>query len=233
LKETNQLNNTIIVFLSDNGASSEISADFGPGFDRPGETRDGREIIYAKDKKVLSGPETTYSSIGPRWANVSNTPYRYWKAESYEGGIHTPMIAFWPDGITVKKGSITDQPGHVMDFMATFIELAKATYPSEYKKHPITPMEGISLVPVFKGEKRKGHEALFNDHHGGRYARYDGWKLVSADKDTTWQLFRIDTDQTELNDLSKKYPNKVKQLDSMWRRWGYRTKVFPRPENSK
>jgi len=233
LKETNQLNNTIIVFLSDNGASSEISADFGPGFDRPGETRDGREIIYAKDKKVLSGPETIYSSIGPRWANVSNTPYRYWKAESYEGGIHTPMIAFWPDGITVKKGSITDQPGHVMDFMATFIELAKATYPSEYKGHPITPMEGISLVPVFKGEKRKGHEALFNDHHGGRYARYDGWKLVSADKDTTWHLFRIDTDQTELNDLSKKYPNKVKQLDSMWRRWAYRTKVFPRPENSK
>ncbi|HZW70414.1 MAG TPA: arylsulfatase, partial [Hanamia sp.] len=215
LKQSKQLDNTLIIFLSDNGASAEICADFGPGFDRPAETRDGRRIVYSKDKKVLSGPETTYSSIGPRWANVSNTPYRYWKAESYEGGIHTPMIAFWANGITAKKGSITNQPGHVMDFMATFIELANAKYPSEYHGHAITPMEGISLVPTFKGEKRKGHEALFNDHHGGRYVRYHGWKLVSSDKDTTWQLFRINEDQTELNDLSKKYPGKVKELDYM------------------
>ncbi len=230
LKETNQLDNTIILFLSDNGASSEICANFGPGFDRPGETREGKEIIYPKNKKeVLPGTETSYSSIGPRWANVANTPYRYWKAESFEGGIHTPMIAFWPNGIK-QKGSMTNHVGHVMDFMATFIELAHAKYPSEYRGHAITPMEGISLAPVFKGEKGKARKALFNDHHGGRYVRYDGWKLVSPDDDTTWHLYRINEDQTELNDLSKKYPRKARELDSMWQRWALRVKVYPRPD---
>jgi arylsulfatase len=229
LKETGEIDNTLILFLSDNGASSEICANYGPGFDRPGETRDGRKITYAVDKKAMPGPETTYSSIGPRWANVANTPYRFWKAESYEGGIHTPMIAFWPDGIKVKKGSFTGQVGHVMDFMATVVDLAHATYPKEYHGHQITPMQGISLVPIFTGEKREGHKALFNEHNGGRYVRYEGWKLVSRDRDTTWHLYHINDDETELNDSSAQYPDKVHVMDSMWRKWAYRVHVFPKP----
>lgn len=229
LKETGELDNTLILFLSDNGASPEICAGFGPGFDRPGTTRDGRKIIYPQDKKVLPGPETTYASIGPRWANVANTPYRYWKAESYEGGIHTPLVAFWPEGLKVKKGSITNQTGHIMDFMPTFIELAHAKYPKEYKGHKITPVEGISLLPIFKGAKREGHKMLFNDHHGGRYVRVGNWKMVSPDKDTTWHLYKISEDQTELNDLSGKYPDRVHELDSLWRQWAHRVHVFPRP----
>jgi arylsulfatase len=229
VKENGQLDNTLIVFLSDNGASSEICSNYGPGFDRPGETRDGRKIVYATKKERLSGPETTYSSIGPRWSNVANTPYQYWKAESYEGGIHTPMIAYWPKGMKLKKGSFNPQVSHVMDFMATFVELAHGTYPSVFKGHKITPMEGISLVTVFDGKERKGHEALFNEHNGGRYVRYQDWKLVSLDRDSTWHLYRINDDETELNDLSATYPAKVHELDSMWHRWAMRDQVFPKP----
>lgn len=229
LKETGKIDNTIIVFLSDNGASPEICANFGPGFDRPGETREGREIVYATQKQVMPGPQTTYSSIGPRWANVSNTPYKYWKAESFEGGAHTPMIAFWPKGIKPKGGSTTNQVGHVMDFMATFIDLAHADYPKEWNGHSITPLEGLSLKPIFEGKIRKGHTALFNEHVGGRSVRLEDWKLVSRDNDTTWYLYKISGDKTELNDLSQKYPGKVKEMDKMWREWAHRVQVYPMP----
>ena len=229
LKETGKLDNTLVLFLSDNGASPEICANFKPGFDRPGETRDGRQIVYADHKQVPAGVETTYSSIGPRWANVANTPWRFWKAESFEGGIHTPLIAFWPDGITLPKGSFTSQMGHVMDFMPTLIHLAHAQYPTRFKGHEISPMEGTDLSPIFSGGNIKAHTALYNDHAGGRYVRYEGWKLVSADRDTTWHLYHITKDQTELHDLSAEYPQRVHMMDSMWRRWAVRVHVFPRP----
>lgn len=229
LKETGEIDNTLIVFLSDNGASPEICANYGPGFDRPGETRDGRKIVYATDKQALPGLETTYSSIGPRWANVANTPYQYWKAESYEGGIHTPMIACWPAGMKLKKGSFNDHVGHVMDFMATFAELAHAQYPKEFNGHAVTPTEGISLAPVFNGKKAASHDALFNEHFGSGYVRADGWKLVRRSKDTGWHLYHINDDETELNDLSEKYPGRVQKMDSMWHQWARRAHVFPKP----
>lgn len=229
LKETGQIDNTLVIFLSDNGASPEICANFGPGFDRPGETRDGRKIIYATKKEILPGPQTTYTSIGPHWANVSNTPYRYWKAFSYEGGVRTPMIAFWPKGIHLKKGGFIDQVGHVMDFMPTLIELASAKYPTEHKGNQITPMEGISLASVFDNPKKQMKRTLFNEHVGGRYARSGDWKLVSKNQDTTWHLYHIKADETELNDSSAYYPHKVHVMDSMWHAWANRVHVFPKP----
>lgn len=231
LKETDEIDNTLIIFLSDNGASSELCANMGPGFDRPGETRDGHKITYARNKEVMPGPERTYSSIGPRWANVANTPYQYWKAESYEGGMHTPMIAFWPKGLKLKRGGFCNQTGHVMDFMPTFVELAHAAYPSAYHGHIITPMQGISLAPVLEGGKIKGHQILYNEHNGGRYIRYDGWKLVSRDRDTTWHLYHIADDETELHDSSAQYPDKVHRMDSLWHQWALRVHVYPKPGN--
>lgn len=233
LKRTRQLDNTLIVFLSDNGASAENCAAYGPGFDRPNETRDGRKISYSLKKDDLPGPETTYSSIGQRWANVSNTPYQYWKAESYEGGIHTPMIAFWPKGITAKKGSFNNYVGHVMDFMSTFAELAGAKYPKTYKGHVIPSTTGISLAATFKGKQTGGHENLFNEHFGSRYSRVGEWKLVSMSNDSTWHLFNLANDRTETTDLKVKYPEKVKQLDSLWQIWANTHQVFPKPGKSK
>ena len=230
LKETGQLDNTLIVFLSDNGASPENAMRYGSGFDRPSETRNGTKISYPvdKDKNSLPGPQSTYSSIGPRWANVANTPFQMAKAESYEGGVRTPMIAFWPKGIKAKKGGYTDQLGHVMDFMSTFTELANAKYPSSYKGHVISPMQGTSLVPAFKGKIDKGHEALFNEHFKARYIRKDSWKLVSTNRDTIWHLYNINDDETELNDLSAKYPEKVKDMNAQWHKWAGKNSVLPK-----
>ncbi|MCH5719486.1 sulfatase-like hydrolase/transferase [Niabella hibiscisoli] len=156
LRKTGRLDNTLIVFLSDNGASAELSERYGPGFDRPDETRSGQAVSYATDKTVLPGPQTTFFSIGPEWANVANTPFRLWKSQSTEGGIHTPMIAYWPSGIK-NKGSInTERVGHVMDFMATFVDISRAKYPQVYNGHPILPLEGKSFAASLKGKKIRG-----------------------------------------------------------------------------
>lgn len=225
LKKTGELENTIIIFLSDNGASYENSMQYGAGFDRPSETRDGQPIAYPVNKDVLPGPQTTFTSIGKRWANVSNTPFSYWKMESFEGGIHTPMIAYWPNGIK-EKGSTSNQIGHVMDFMATFVDIAKTKYPNIYKNNKITPLDGKSLSPIFSGNIRTGHPVIFNEHEGGRYVRTKDWKLVTLDAKEPWKLFKINEDRTETKDLANQYPEVVIKLDSLWYDWAEKNKVL-------
>lgn len=231
LKETGELDNTLVLFLSDNGASPENAMRYGPGFDRPGRTRDGRTIVYPVNKEVLPGPQTTFTSIGERWANVANTPYQYAKAQSYEGGIRTPMIAFWPKGIQ-KSGVVSEHVGHVMDFMPTVVEVAGARYPSTYKGRAITPTTGLSLVPAFEGSASKGHPALYNEHFRARYIREGDWKLVSHSNDTTWHLFRISEDETELRDLAAQYPDVVERLSAQWRQWAFTHQVFPKQKGT-
>lgn len=225
LRETGQLYNTLILFLSDNGASPEDCTRYGTGFDRPGETREGKEIIYPVNKDVLPGPETTFASIGERWANVANTPYQFAKASSYEGGVRTPMIAYWPKGIT--KGAISHTVGHVMDFMATFVQLAHTTYPSSYKGHEIHPLQGISLVPAFRNLNYAGHTVLFNEHFGAKYIRSGSWKMV-AHPNKPWQLFKINDDETEMNNLAAQYPQVVKELETLWHNWAIKNNVLPK-----
>lgn len=228
LKETGELDNTIILFLSDNGASPEDCARYGPGFDRPNQTRDGRTILYPVNKDVLPGPETSFASIGQRWANVANTPYRFAKEQSYEGGVRTPMIAFWPKGIS-NKGGFSDQVGHVMDFMPTFLQLTSAEYPKTFKGNTITAYSGISLVPAFNTKAKLQPRVLYNEHFKARYVRDAKWKLVSLAGDTTWRLYNMDEDETELNDLSEKYPEIVKKLSVQWRNWALTHAVLPKP----
>jgi arylsulfatase len=137
------------------------------------------------------------------------------------------MIAFWPKGIKLPKGSISQALGHVMDFMPTFIELANAKYPSVYKGHNIKPFHGKSLLPAFTSASATGHDILFNEHFGARYVRWNGWKLVSR-KNEKAKLFRMSDDETELNDLSSKHPDIVQNLELQWDEWSRKNNVVPK-----
>lgn len=218
--------NTLVLFLSDNGASPERIGR--PGFDRPSHTRDGREIAYPQrdDPGPPPGPETTFAGIGPRWANVANAPFRLWKATTYEGGICTPLIARWP---TTLKPGVTHEAGHVIDLMATCCDLAGAAYPTTRDGVPVTPLEGKSLRPVFEGRGRGGHEHIFWEHQDGRAVRRGSLKAVSRDLGP-WELYDLAGDRTEANDLATSRPDVVRELSAAYDAWAARVGVVPRKD---
>ena len=218
----------MIVVLADNGASPERYTD--PGFDRPAETRDGRPIQYVG--RFEPGAETTWGYIGSYWANALNTPFRYWKAEEFEGGCHTPMIVHWPKGLETRPGSITPQMGHVIDLMPTCLELAGASYPSKYAGHDLKPIEGKSLVPILKGQQREGHGALFFEHEGKRAVLTEDWKLVAGAR-REWELYHVDEDATETRNLAGPERKRVAELSRKWRAWADRVGAPVPPEGGR
>jgi arylsulfatase len=201
-----KLDNTLIVFLSDNGGCAEG--------------------ISRKDKDIeLLGTDDSFESYHINWANASNTPFRLYKHWVHEGGIATPLIAHWPARIK-SRGELRHQPGHVIDIMATCIDIGDVKYPRQYQGNKIIPIEGKSLTPAFDNKPIK-REALYWEHESNRAIRIGKWKLVARDKTGPWELYDLESDRTELNDISGKYPARAKKMAAMWQSWAERSNVLP------
>jgi len=208
LKQRGVLHNTLILFLSDNGANAES----GP-----------------QGKLTGKSPGSVNSDVfqGQSWATLSNTPLRRYKHFNHEGGISTPLIAHWPAQITA-PGTLRTQPGHLVDVMATCADAAGATYPAEFKGHAVLPMEGRSLLPAFKGQPIE-RGAIYWEHEGNAAIRDGDWKLVRLGYNGPWELYNLKADRTELHDLAAAEPARAKELAAKWEAWAERAQVKPYP----
>jgi arylsulfatase A-like enzyme len=204
------LDNTLILFLSDNGANAESGPDGRFNGDPPG------------------GPNSNLY-LGMNWAALGSTPFRRFKHFTHEGGIASPLIAHWPRGIPPSRGNALErQPGHLVDMMPTIVDITGARYPSEFKGHTIQPMEGVSLRAVFTGGAVTRTQPIFWEHEGNRAARSGPWKLVSTYQGA-WELYDMAADRVESNNVAAQHPDIVNTLGAAWEAWAKRANVDPWP----
>lgn len=247
LKARGQFENTLICYLQDNGGCAE---GMGRGTQRPPTPRADQPMLppLAKDYLqpdmipkqtrdgypmrqgygVLPGGADTYHGYGREWANVSNTPFREYKHWVHEGGISTPLVAHWPKGISA-RGELRSQPGHLVDLMATAVDLAGARYPAELNGERITPMEGVTLRAAFENKPLPRAQPIFFEHEGNRAAREGDWKLVAKGPAGKWELYDMAADRTETRDLAATEPAKLKELIAKWEAWAKRAHAIPWP----
>ncbi len=238
--------NTLVFFLQDNGGCAEefgFKNTIGPHHSDvdageikpmgknefqtemvPRYTRDGRPVLTGIGLKP--GGDNTYLGYGKPWANASNTPFRFYKHWVHEGGISTPLIVHWPAGVKANN-EFRKQPGHLIDIMATCIDVAGATYPESFNGNTIIPFEGVSLVPAFHDEKLP-NRPIFWEHEGNKAVRLGKYKLVSRwnkESEYNWELYDLDTDRSETKNLMEQLPDKAKELENLWKNWAKRVGV--------
>jgi arylsulfatase len=235
LEETGQLDNTLVIFLADNGACAEdipedVTVDelVNKLMIAKSHTRDGRPVRFGNDPSIMPGPEDTYQSYGTAWANLSNTPFRLYKHWIHEGGISTPLIFHWPEGIS-DKGGIRHTPGYLPDIMATILDITGVPYPGEWEGNVIEPLQGTSLRPAFGDDAADGagRPPMFWEHEGNAAVRIGKWKLVRK-YPGPWELYDMDADRTELHDLAAQHPDRVRDMAARYEEWAQRCGVIPR-----
>ena len=198
LRRQNALENTLLVFLSDNGASAEMMV-----------RGDGHDLTAAP------GSAKTFLSLGPGWSSLANTPFRRHKTWVHEGGISTPLIVHWPRGIA-GHGELRHTPAHIVDLVPTFLAAAGGKVPATWADQPVPPAPGHSLLPLFTQDGTVTHSNLWWLHEGNRALRAGNWKIVAAGESSPWELYDLTTDRAEAHDLATAQPDRVRVLVEQW-----------------
>jgi len=213
LEKSGKFDNTLIMFLADNGGCAE-----------------GGELGGEPKERINDRSFYGCCSYGRAWANASNTPFRRYKHFVHEGGIATPLIAHWPAATKQTKGTITHEPGYLIDIMATCVDVGAAKYPDTFNGNSIHKSEGKSLRPLIERGTREGHEYMFFEHEGHGAVRKGDWKAIKQDvKKEEWELYNLKNDRTELNNLAGRHPEILKDLSARWEKWALDVGCLPKP----